>query len=332
MGMKVSIIVPVYNGEKYIKRAIYSTINQEYKDLEIIIINDGSTDNTLKIIKNIEDKRIRIINKKNTGVSNSRNIGLDNATGDFVMFLDADDYLDSKIVLKLMRYAMPKTMVFCDNYEVFKNKTDIRKVFGKNEKEIAKKDILREITKGNLGLVCSKLIHIDIIKNNKIRFDENLKLSEDQLFFLEIASKCEKFKYIKESLYYYDRRNELSATNSYKKNLLKNYLLLQDKTENILKNEFKIEDKEKNILNEKLFNSFKEVLRNEVAELKIKDYKNRFKNIGELISEVGKRIDFNYVTGSNILYREMLKCIRRDTVINRFRLIVFMKILILKNG
>ena len=90
----ISVIINVYNGERYIKKCLDSILNQTYKNLEILIVNDGSTDDTLKICKSYKDSRIRIINTKNKGLSLSRNVGLDNAKGEYLYFIDCDDYIE----------------------------------------------------------------------------------------------------------------------------------------------------------------------------------------------------------------------------------------------
>ena len=95
---KISIIVPIYNCEKYLKRCLESIINQTYNNLEIILLNDGSSDNSLKIIKEYKkkDNRIIVIDKKNTGVSDTRNIGIQKASGKYICFCDSDDVLELK--------------------------------------------------------------------------------------------------------------------------------------------------------------------------------------------------------------------------------------------
>ena len=90
----ISVIINVYNGEKFIEKCLDSIVNQTYKNLEILIINDGSTDKTLKICKKNKDKRIKIINTKNMGLSLSRNVGIDNAKGEYLYFVDADDFIE----------------------------------------------------------------------------------------------------------------------------------------------------------------------------------------------------------------------------------------------
>ena len=92
MKPKISVIIPIYNCEKYLDRLINSILNQSYTSFELILINDGSKDNSGKIIKTYQDKRIKILDKENTGVSDSRNKGLEIATGELICFLDSDDY------------------------------------------------------------------------------------------------------------------------------------------------------------------------------------------------------------------------------------------------
>lgn len=104
---KISVIVPVYNTEKYLSKCLESLINQTYKDFEIIVINDGSTDNSDKIIDEyikIYGEKIKCINKPNGGLSSARNYGIDNATGDYILFVDSDDYIDEKLLKNLLSY------------------------------------------------------------------------------------------------------------------------------------------------------------------------------------------------------------------------------------
>ena len=95
--IKVSVVVSVYNGEKYIEKCIKSILRQSYKNIELIVVNDGSIDKTKKILDKYKES-IVVINKNNTGVSDSRNRGIDKATGEYIMFCDADDWLDKKAV------------------------------------------------------------------------------------------------------------------------------------------------------------------------------------------------------------------------------------------
>ena len=107
MSGKVSVIIPVYNGEKTIEKCINSIINQSYKDLEIIIVNDGSTDNTYEICQKYsqKDDRIQVINQENKGVCLARNIGIKFSKGDYIQFVDSDDWLEPSIIADCINFG-----------------------------------------------------------------------------------------------------------------------------------------------------------------------------------------------------------------------------------
>ena len=120
---KISVIVPIYNVEQYVERCLNSIIENTYKNLEIICINDGSTDNSLKILEKIaeNEQRIKIIDKINGGVSSARNIGLDVATGDYIAFVDSDDWVHNRYFEILLDFAIKEEadIVACDYKQVF---------------------------------------------------------------------------------------------------------------------------------------------------------------------------------------------------------------------
>ena len=122
--VKVSIIVPVYNVEKYLRQCVDSIVNQSLKEIEIICINDGSTDNSLQILEGYaqRDKRIKIINKRNEGLSTARNTGMEYATGEYIGFVDSDDFINEKMYENLYKNAKSNKsdIVMCPAY-VFDN-------------------------------------------------------------------------------------------------------------------------------------------------------------------------------------------------------------------
>ena len=136
----VSIIVPVYNGEKYISRCLDSLINQTYSNLEIVLVNDGSIDKSKEILNEYAktDNRIKIYDQINQGASVARNIGLEKANGKYIMFVDADDYIDSHMVEEMIKNIKHEnTIVFCDNTEIWSKNIDERKLFNEQlEKEL----------------------------------------------------------------------------------------------------------------------------------------------------------------------------------------------------
>ena len=102
----ISVIINVYNAEKFVEKCLLSVLNQTYKNLEILIINDGSTDDSIKLCKKYKDKRIKIITTKNMGLAASRNVGIDNATGDYLYFVDADDYIKEDAIEHLYKISV----------------------------------------------------------------------------------------------------------------------------------------------------------------------------------------------------------------------------------
>ena len=196
---KISIIVPIYNEEENLRKCIESLINQTYKELEIILINDGSTDKSKEIIESFKDKRIIAINKKNTGISDTRNIGIGKSTGDYIMFVDSDDYLELNCIERLIETAEKENSeIVMFNYylETPSKRIEIKlpKIEARNLKE--DKDLL---TKIHLG-PCTKIFKAELIKDNL--FPLNLKY-EDVPFVVEAVIKAGKISFIPDYLYHY---------------------------------------------------------------------------------------------------------------------------------
>lgn len=187
---KVSIIMPVYNKEKYVERAIESVLKQTYKDIELIIVNDGSTDNSLNKCKKFVDERIKIVNSKNYGVSHARNLGIDRASGDFITFLDADDYLDICYLEELLDER--SQMIISGLCDVQKDMSIIGRRLPKHEGNISINKVLpsfykEECKTGIYGFIAGKIVRASIIRENKIYFDESICLAEDYDFFGRVS-------------------------------------------------------------------------------------------------------------------------------------------------
>lgn len=206
---KVSVIVPVYNVENYITKCLDSLVNQTLGDIEIIVVNDGSTDNSHEIIKKYEEKYENIIylKKDNGGLSDARNYGMKRATGKYIAFLDSDDFVDNTIYEKMYLKAEVENAdyVECDFYWAYptkdgndyKLKKDIGYRYKNTEEMIA------------FARVCAwnKLIKRDIIKSE---FPKGLKY-EDIEFFYELVPNINKFAFIEEPLVYYIQREDSLA-------------------------------------------------------------------------------------------------------------------------
>lgn len=215
--MGLSVIVPVYNGEKYIEDCLNSIINQTYNDLQIIVINDGSKDNTKSIISNMakKDSRIEIINKENGGVSSARNLGLEYVKKDFVTFVDSDDTLDEDMYEILMQYANSEEfdIVHCGYKRI--NNNGIKLVNGTGNVIIQEKyEALECIIDGKLFVpaLWNKIYKKSLFDN--VRFDESLKINEDVLVNYELFKNSDKSIFIDEAKYNYFEREESACKNT----------------------------------------------------------------------------------------------------------------------
>ena len=212
----ISIIVPIYNAEKYIERCIKSIIDQDYKNIEIILIDDGSKDNSNKICKKIKeyDNRIKFItNNKNSGVSNARNIGIENSNGKYIAFVDADDYIEKDIYINLYNNIKINNvdLAVCSYTNSDKKINDLNE---EKIRQISKEDFFIEVLENKQikGYVHNKLFKSEIIKEKNIRFNEKIYICEDLLFVCEYAKYCNTIIINNKKLYHY-LRNESSSYN-----------------------------------------------------------------------------------------------------------------------
>lgn len=214
MNPLISIIVPVYNVEEYLSKCLDSIVNQTYKNLEIILIDDGSTDNSGIICDEYSegDTRIKVIHKKNKGVSNTRNIGIENASGEYILFVDADDEIEKDYI-----YVMIKEVIQSDCDLVISNILDIFNTTCR--KRIIKKENLTGIFRNDyftllelLRVPFVKLYKSQMINKYNIRFCESMKLSEDQVFNFQYYSIIKNYKFINYCGYKYFHRNTFSLS------------------------------------------------------------------------------------------------------------------------
>lgn len=207
--MKFSIIIPVYNVEKYLKRCIDSVLNQTYNNYEIIIINDGSTDNSSKILESYKNPKIKIINQENNGVSYSRNVGVSNSTGDYILFLDSDDFYETKLLETLNEEIQNEEMIKF-NYNDFKENTKIpmKNIEFKSEQG---KDILKRLIEEKINFETPWIFAIkkDYMLNYKFEID---KYHEDFGLMPIMVYNSKNISSINFIGYNYNRENENSIT------------------------------------------------------------------------------------------------------------------------
>ena len=216
----ISIILPVYNAETYLQETIQSVLNQTYSNFELIAVNDGSTDRSLEILQQFKDQRIKIISKENTGVSDTRNTAIKVANGEFVCFLDADDYYSPEYLRRMNEIAVANNadMVVC-NYIPFHGKPcfSTKKTTAIS---VQNTDILIQL--GVLTSSCTKLIKKSTLYKHNILFDKNMSFGEDLFFCWKVYLASENVWMIDEKLYGY-RMTGSGATSKYHAKLYEKY-------------------------------------------------------------------------------------------------------------
>lgn len=229
---KITVIVPVYNVEKYLDRCITSITSQSYKDIQIILVDDGSTDSSSKQCEMwaAKDSRICVIHKENSGLGYARNSGLEMADGDYISFIDSDDYVDPDIYSKLIKRITEHNADICYfgcNYDANGKITEGKQVF---PPKVFDPDQIREeilpisfgtsITKEadlyGIGSVCCGIYKRSLFEDNHLRFgSEREVLCEDILFTSILLTKAQRVVFLNENLYYYCY-NSTSLTHTFR--------------------------------------------------------------------------------------------------------------------
>lgn len=220
----ISVIVPIFNAEKYLNKCINSIICQTYNNLEIILINDGSTDKSLEICEKYAhtDKRIKLMSKVNGGVSSARNLGLNVANGDYITFVDSDDWLDANMydeMIKLIKNYDADIAATGYSYEYLDGELIRRNAKTKeivlNSLQALKKAFSKDHYQGFLW---NKLISFQVINfPEKLRFDEKIYLYEDLLFVSQCILRSEVIAYTDKPLYHYISLQSGAMQGSYNK-------------------------------------------------------------------------------------------------------------------
>lgn len=217
--IKVSVIIPAYNIERYIDRCLQSIINQTLKDIEIIVINDGSMDNTEKIIKKhfLKDNRIKLISTINQGVSVARNIGIAKANGKYIYQIDGDDFLEPTGLKEMYEFAEKQQadVVITNAYR--NNSGNLTNLL---DGDSLSDDYVHDFLYGKiLPSVTTKLYRRDFLKSNNIVYPKNIRIGEDVLFNLEVVAKAESIVKLEKAFLHYVKRSD-SITNSYNNEIL----------------------------------------------------------------------------------------------------------------
>ena len=233
----VSIIIPIYNAERYLQECLESIRVQSYKDFEVILVDDGSTDSSASICKAFaeSDNRFLYFYKENGGVSSARNAGLEKASGDWIAFIDADDWVSPHYLQTLLEYSPMADITFfgektmSDNEETGKTVLSDRYCTDRQSIE----DTIYELKYGKhgdvFGWTWDKVFGADIIRKHNIRFSEKVSFREDEIFTLEYCRYVKSIRTISDVLYFYRVTSDgLTKKGLQKTDLLPSSLLLEE--------------------------------------------------------------------------------------------------------
>lgn len=213
----ITVIITIYNASQYLRQCIDNILSQNFQDFELLLVNDGSTDSTGEICDEYakKDKRIKVFHEQHKGVAHARQVGLDNAKGEYILYIDADDIIEPTMLVEL--YNTAKTtdaeLVICDYTELTNSGTVYRKQEPTSKTGIG---VLEDILNGILyGALWNKLIKTDCIRKSQAMFPFDLTMREDLLFLAQVLPTIYNVQYMPKSLYGYERRNTSSLTNNY---------------------------------------------------------------------------------------------------------------------
>lgn len=210
--MKISVIVPVYNSEKYISRCIDSVLKQKYRDWQLILVDDGSIDDSLSVLKKYEnlDSRIIAIHQDNAGPGMARNAGIANATGEYIVFLDSDDEITKDYLERLAQHD--EDVVFIDIDQISINGKVLRREYMSQYMHLTKNEFLRQQMTGmiNWGGV-RKAVKRSLLKANNIRFSEH-KIGEEAVYSFMVLYYAKSYSFIKGCVYKYVNRPDSQSS------------------------------------------------------------------------------------------------------------------------
>lgn len=316
MGEKISVIVPVYNVEQYLERCVDSIINQTYTNLEIILVNDGSTDNSGKLCDELakKDERIRVIHKENGGLSDARNRGIDEAESDLVGFIDSDDYIDSDMYEVLLKNLndTDADLSMCALYDVYNN-TPEAQVTNKETWKLSSEQAIKMVMEAKILSVTAvnKLYRKSLFTDLKFEVG---KIAEDAFIMIKLLDKCEKIVATNEKKYYYVHRENSITTQKFSTKFL-NVIEAYEQNSNIILEKYpKLKDVAQTRMNWAYFYVLDRLLlddnyNDKELENKLISYlKNHRKDIlNDPLFTKGRKIGFIALLLSRNLYRKLIE-------------------------
>lgn len=300
MSCKISVVLPVYNGEDFILRSINSILNQTFTDFELLIIDDGSKDNSGRICDEYakKDNRIRVFHKQNGGVSSARNMGLDNAQGEWVTFIDSDDWIKPAFLEELISHVDERVDVVI-SYSETVTKNGVTKLDINGEGLVENTNFHELFTKYcmTINTTCwAKLYRRELIESNRIRFDNRIKMGEDTVFLYTCLLKAKKIFVLNKTDYCY---NDTPASLSKHIYLINNELACYNQISSII-----IElINQKQISDQEALNKLYSIIAYYVVRVLESLYRNKISFSKRM--KIIKSLDYSYL--DNICYTRVLK-------------------------
>lgn len=303
---KISIIVPVYNAGNYLERCLESLIYQSYEHLEIILVNDGSTDNSLEICKVYanKDSRIHVIDKMNEGVAVARNTGLERATGKYIGFVDADDWIELGMYEALYRAIRNTTypICICNYYKDDKRSSSAKKLRVKesilSRSEVAEKIITNMVGADDImphyeyimGAVWRCLYEKAFLDQNGIRFEAGITIMEDLVFNVQALLKSEGIV-IEPGIWYHYVQNPKSALHSYNETMWEDQIKVHDLLEKALR-EAQLDKSMRNRLDMRYIGMAFSAIYNEINRAEDLALTNRLKRASGILKDEKFKVSF----------------------------------------
>ena len=244
--MQISIVIPIYNGANYIEDLYQSLKNQTYDDFEVIYINDGSKDNSLKLLSEIarNDSRVSVYSQENKGICASRNLGIEKSHGEYLIFLDQDDGIENNLIEKYLEAitindadlaSFGKMHYFVENGQIVSKKPQIIGEELVTDENQRLRYLFNIDNKKRLMTIWNCIYRKNIIEYHHIRFDQHFKHGdEDGMFNIEYTLHCKKVFFSKNCYYHYYIRKGISTITKYNEELLENYLYYADKVYSLI--------------------------------------------------------------------------------------------------
>lgn len=317
MSPTISVIVPVYNCETYISNCLDSILNQTYANIEIVIVNDGSSDGSEKIIKEYieRDRRIMYHYQNNSGPSAARNKGISCARGEYLVFVDSDDTVDELYIEQMLRKMIDsRSDLVCCGYRDVSMYGVLKCTDFKFDSSVSMHTFMDMVCGGTGGVLWGKIYKAEIIKKNNLEMDKNIFMSEDLVFVLQYVSHCSSFAAINEHLYNYNRLNQNSISSKMSMNYMKNYILVCQHMESIFNSVNMGEHRINVIVTKRIQDVVINLVEQQSINIKVIGIKNAINNVKQLVTAQYIEEYRNKFTTKSSLYKPYVYLVKNEYI------------------